>query len=251
MGSINFDDIHQRRDAARALIIEKRRRLRPLIPLARAALSTSRLLGFEQQLFQNRFQPVVQRFADRVEHSFDDYTPTASDALVCSCFKSGTHWMMQIAHQIAHRGRGEYDNIYDVIPWNEGPNPKLCMPLTDPRPLQLSPIDLRIIKTHAASWHVPYNEAAEYICVIRDPIDVFVSSYHFIASAMFGELRPASKPGSTCICQTRPSGDPGQNLPPATGPGATGLTCASSPTSRYSRTNRPPSMIWPVSWVAI
>ncbi|MDF1817252.1 MAG: sulfotransferase domain-containing protein [Immundisolibacteraceae bacterium] len=191
MDTINFDDLHQRRATARAQVNEKRRRLQPLIPFGRAALGISRLLGFEQPLFQRRFQPLAQRFADRIEHAFTGYTPTTSDVIVCSYFKSGTHWMMQIAHQIAHQGEGEYDNIYDVIPWNEGPNPLLGMPLTDPRPLQLSPTGLRVIKTHAAAEYVPYNDKARYICVIRDPKDVFVSSFHFIAHAMLGHLRPS------------------------------------------------------------
>ncbi len=188
-----FGDLHRARDEQRALVEEKRRKLRPLVPLLRATLGAARLLGVERPLFHSRFRAVTQRFADRVEHAFDGYTPAASDVLVCSYFKSGTHWMMQIAHQIVHRGRGQYDSIYDVIPWNEGPNPRLGLPLDDPRPLQLSPTGLRVIKTHAAAGYVPYNEDAKYICVVRDPKDVFVSSYHFIASAMLGPLRPSLK----------------------------------------------------------
>lgn len=191
MDNISFDDIHQQREIQRALVNQKRQQLRRKIPIARAILGASRLIGLERKLFLSRFRPVMQKFAANVEHSFDGYTPTASDVLVCSYFKSGTHWMMQIAHQIAHRGHGEYANIYDVIPWNEGPNPKLRMPLDDPRPLQLSPTGLRVIKTHGAAQYIPYNQEARYICVVRDPKDVFVSSYHFIAHAMLGKLRPS------------------------------------------------------------
>lgn len=191
MSGVVFDDLREARFAQRALVDAKRRRLRPVVPLLRAGLGLARLLGVEEPLFRRRFQPVVTRFAQRVEHAFDGYAPGASDVLVCSYFKSGTHWMMQIAHQIAHRGQGEYESIYDVIPWNEGPNPALGLPLHDPRPLRLSPTGLRVIKSHAAAHHVPYNEQAKYICVVRDPKDVFVSSYHFIASAMLGPLRPS------------------------------------------------------------
>jgi hypothetical protein len=29
--------------------------------------------------------------------------------------KSGTHWMMRIAQQIAHRGEAEFDHIHDLV----------------------------------------------------------------------------------------------------------------------------------------
>ena len=194
MGSeINFDDLQQERQLQRSLMNEKRRKVKPLIPLLRTYYAAARLLGLERPAFERRFRPISDGFAKRVEHAFDGYTPTESDILVCSYFKSGTHWMMQIAHQIAHRGAGEYESIYDVIPWNEGPNPKLALPLTDPRPLQISPTGLRVIKTHGTAGYIPYNEAAKYICVVRDPKDVFVSSYHFMAAAMLGPLRPSLK----------------------------------------------------------
>jgi hypothetical protein len=44
---------------------------------------------------------------------------------------------------------------------------------------QASPEARRVIKTHFAWEDVPYAPDAKYIVVIRDPKDVFVSSYHF------------------------------------------------------------------------
>jgi alcohol sulfotransferase len=38
---------------------------------------------------------------------------------------------------------------------------------------------------------VPYSEAARYICVVRDPKDVFVSSFHFVRDSMLGPLMPS------------------------------------------------------------
>lgn len=188
--SIAFDDLHQAREAQRALIERKRRRMRPLLPLARAALAGARAVGAERALFTRRFRPVIAAFNARARRAFDGYEPTAHDVLVCSYFKSGTHWAMQIAHQIAHRGAGDYASIYDVIPWPDGPRPDLNVALADPRPLAISPTGLRVIKTHAPAQHVPWRADAKYLCVVRDPKDVFVSSYHFIAAAMLGPLRP-------------------------------------------------------------
>ncbi len=31
--------------------------------------------------------------------------------------KSGTNWMMQIAHQLIYHGKGEYNHLHDVVPW--------------------------------------------------------------------------------------------------------------------------------------
>jgi hypothetical protein len=38
---------------------------------------------------------------------------------------------------------------------------------------------------------VPYNEAAKYICVTRDPKDVVVSAHHFFGSMLLGPLIPS------------------------------------------------------------
>lgn len=191
MNDVTFDDLRRARDAHRVLLERRRRRVRPLIPLLRAALAGARAAGVERRVFLRRFRPVVAAFNDRARSAFTGYEPTAHDVLVCSYFKSGTHWAMQIAHQIAHRGGGDYASIYDVIPWPDGPRPDLNVALTDPRPLAISPTGLRVIKTHAPAGHVPWRADAKYLCVVRDPKDVFVSSYHFIAAAMLGPLRPS------------------------------------------------------------
>ena len=31
--------------------------------------------------------------------------------------KSGTNWMMQIAHQLIYHGNGEYDHLHEIVPW--------------------------------------------------------------------------------------------------------------------------------------
>ena len=191
MSELNFDDLRRARETQRAVVDAKRRRVRPLIPVLRAALAGARAVGAERALFLRRFRPVIGAFNARAQRDFAGYEPTPADVLVCSYFKSGTHWAMQMAHQIAHRGAGEYASIYDVIPWPDGPRPDLNVTLADPRPLALSPTGVRVIKTHAPAQHVPYRPDAKYLCVVRDPKDVFVSSYHFIAAAMLGPLRPS------------------------------------------------------------
>jgi hypothetical protein len=126
----------------------------------------------------------------RLTRNFGSYTPTRHDVIVCAYFKSGTNWAMQIAHQIATRGRGEFNHIHDVIPWPDEVKRGYSIPLEDEAPLRASPTGLRVIKTHMEWEYVPYTPEARYIWLLRDPKDVFVSSYHFIRDVLFGPLMP-------------------------------------------------------------
>ena len=111
--------------------------------------------------------------------AFKGYTAQSSDVFIATTSKSGTNWAMQIAHQIAHYGAGEFDNIYDVVAWPEPPPPMSSIALTDQSIAERSPTGLRVIKTHLEAEFVPYSPAAKYIVVLRDPKEVFVSGYYF------------------------------------------------------------------------
>jgi Sulfotransferase domain len=114
---------------------------------------------------------------------FSGYTPTRHDVFVAAHVKSGTNWMMQIAHQLAFHGNGEYDHIHNVVAWPDtrlmGPMRNYAIPLEDPSIWMASPEQKRVIKTHFDFDWLPYSPEARYIIVIRDPKDVFVSSYFF------------------------------------------------------------------------
>jgi hypothetical protein len=131
----------------------------------------------------------LTRFLSEFPKTFE---PGERDVLVCSYYKSGTNWTMQIAVQIAHRGRAEFEHVHDLVPWPDmSPRAGYAVPL-DADDLQRSaPTGLRVIKTHLALDDLPYARAARYICVVRDPKDVFVSSYHFTRSMVLGPLMPS------------------------------------------------------------
>ena len=120
------------------------------------------------------------------------YVPTSNDVLICSYFKSGTNWTMQMAVQIAFRGHAEFDHVHDLVPWPDlPPRAHYAVPLDDEGPRLAAPTGLKVIKTHLALGAVPYSPLARYVCVVRDPKDVFVSSYHFSRKTFLGPLMPS------------------------------------------------------------
>jgi hypothetical protein len=126
---------------------------------------------------------------------FRRYVPGAHDVIVMTYPKSGTNWMLQIAHQLIYHGRGEYEHIHDVVPWPDietmpGFMRSYAIPLAQAAYWQSAPERKRVIKTHF-NWNlIPYSSEARYIAVIRDPKDVFVSSYFFLKDGMYGAGMP-------------------------------------------------------------
>lgn len=116
---------------------------------------------------------------------FVGYEPKPQDVFVCSYYKSGTNWTMQIAHQIATKGQGEFEHVHDVIAWPDS-MPGYAITL-DEAPLAAA-TNLRVVKTHLAFNHIPYSPQARYIAVVRSPKDAFVSAYHFSRDTMFGPM---------------------------------------------------------------
>jgi Sulfotransferase domain len=146
----------------------------------------SRILGSDPML---RFMKASRIRGQKKANPFGNYVPTKHDVFVATFAKSGTNWMMQIAHQLAFHGKGEFDHIHCVVPWPDtklmGPLRNYAIPLEDPSVWKASPEQKRVIKTHFDWEFVPYSEDARYIIVIRDPKDVFVSSWFFFVKGGF------------------------------------------------------------------
>lgn len=138
-------------------------------------------LGFGKQI--TRF--VLDRMFSsmNLERAFAGYQPSSHDVFVATFGKSGTNWMMQIAQQIAWRGRAEFRHIHDVVPWPDSPGPG-PITLEASAALDPSPTGLRVIKTHIDADHVPYSPEATYLTVLRDPKEVLVSSYYFLGGIL-------------------------------------------------------------------
>ena len=124
------------------------------------------------------------------EKVFAQYKPTKHDVFVPIYAKSGTNWMLQIAQQIAYYGDAEFAHIHDLVSWPEFALPT-TIPLEDPTPQKQSPTGLRIIKSHLESSYIPYDEAARYLLVIRDPKETFVSGYRFGLGCLLPKEMPS------------------------------------------------------------
>ena len=159
--------------------------LLPLYGIAWPIVKTLELFGAWPKLMGRRPMAPVD--------AFGDYRPSAHDVIVCSYFKAGTTWTLNVATQIAFRGHAEFDNLHHAVPWPDVPAPALArfmIPLSDPSPARLSPTGLRVIKTHLHREHVPFTPEARYIAVTRDPKDCTVSGYRFLQSLALGPLMP-------------------------------------------------------------
>ena len=131
----------------------------------------------------------------RKNNPFRGYVPGPQDVFVMTYAKSGTNWMMQIAHQLIYHARGEYDHLHDLVPWPDtlampGPLKKYAIPIQEATHWRTAPEPLRVIKTHFNWDMLPHSDQARYIAVIRDPKDIFVSSYHFVRDGVYGPAMP-------------------------------------------------------------
>ena len=132
----------------------------------------------------------------RKKNPFRGYVPGPQDVFVMTYAKSGTNWMMQIAHQLIYHGNGEFDHVHSVIPWPDTQAMPFTMrryaiPLKDACHWKTSPEQKRVIKTHFNWELLPYSKEARYITVIRDPKDIFVSNYFFLRDGVFGPAMPS------------------------------------------------------------
>ena len=105
------------------------------------------------------------------------FQPQPTDVIITPYAKSGTTWVQQIVHGLRTRGSMNFDEITAVIPWLEMAH-DLGMALEQPQVGQP-----RAFKSHLSWDLVP--KGARYIYVIRDPKDVVVSMYHFMAGWWF------------------------------------------------------------------
>jgi hypothetical protein len=159
-------------------------------PMVRAAERAGRLDRLLWKWSDRRQRHMARR------NPFRGYTPQKQDVFVMTYAKSGTNWVMQIVWQLIHHCQKDFDHIHSVVPWpdavtNTRTMRNYAIPLDMATEWRTEPERKRIIKTHLNWELVPYSEQARYIAVLRDPKDVFVSSYIFIRDFFFGAAMPS------------------------------------------------------------
>ena len=144
-------------------------------------------LEAQKQLLQSkRYSEYLWQWGEEMSHStafkkaaFANYKPCQHDVIVSTYPKSGTTWMLQMAHQISFLGDGGFNHQYDVMPWPDKLIPLDNIELDDMSVAEASPSKLRVIKSHLEAEFIPYSPEAKYISVIRDPKDMLVSMVMF------------------------------------------------------------------------
>jgi hypothetical protein len=140
------------------------------------------------------FPRIIARAINRMFFKVGPLALAANDVVIGSYYKSGTNWAMQMALQVAHHGRAEFEHIHDIVPWYEVPNDSrrlFAVTMDDERVRHGADHGLKIIKCHLPLDHIGYCAEGCYIWVIRDPKDVLVSSYHFTRSIALGPMMPS------------------------------------------------------------
>src|SRR5260370_13308180 len=84
----------------------------PMVRILEMLGRTERAVGSANE---RRYRKLVKK------NPFGSYVPTGHDVFVATYANSGTNWMMQIAHQLAFHGEGEFDHIHCVVPWPDSP----------------------------------------------------------------------------------------------------------------------------------
>jgi len=150
--------------------------------------------GTATRLFARRHER--QEKQTRKKNPFRNYVAGPQDVFVMTYAKSGTNWMMQIAHQLIYHGKGDYKHLHEIVPWPDTTimplfMKKYAIPLEEATHWKQSPEQKRVIKTHYNWDLLPYSKDARYIAVIRDPKDVFVSNYVFVRDGVYGTAMPS------------------------------------------------------------
>src|SRR5258706_8289847 len=115
----------------------------------RPAIKISERRGAAVKLFSNFGRQQRKRLEKK--NPFRGYGPGPQDVFVMTYAKSGTNWMMQIAHQLIYHGKSDYAHLHDLVPWPDTTVmpfvKKYAIPIQEATHWQQAPERLRVIKT--------------------------------------------------------------------------------------------------------
>jgi len=115
----------------------------------------------------------VRHYAHQVWNTdrWQGFEPRKGDILICTPYKSGTTWMQMICALLVFQRADLPLPLTEISPWVE----IRAAPAEDIHALLAAQDHRRIIKSHTPLDGLPWFPEATYLCVYRDPRDVFVS----------------------------------------------------------------------------
>lgn len=123
-----------------------------------------------------------------LDYELQQQVPWRDGDVICSVpAKSGTTWMMNIAHQLRRGGDPDFKDIYIEVPWLEFiEKPTDTQAVRLDRFQSMTTSQRRVFKTHAAPPMIPYVEPGpnvpdvKYIVLLRNPEEALVSLKPFL-----------------------------------------------------------------------
>jgi hypothetical protein len=104
------------------------------------------------------------------------FEPRAGDILVCTPYKAGTTWMQMICALLVFQRTEFHLPLAEISPWME----LRAAPVEETHAIFAAQNHRRIIKSHTALDGLPWFPESIYICVARDPRDVFISALNHL-----------------------------------------------------------------------
>ena len=99
------------------------------------------------------------------------FEPRQGDILVCTPYKAGTTWMQMICALLIFQRTELHKPLAEISPWMEIRGHEAAKV----HATYAAQSHRRFIKTHTALDGLPWYPQSSYICVQRDPRDVFMS----------------------------------------------------------------------------
>jgi hypothetical protein len=101
------------------------------------------------------------------------------DIVVCTPYTAGTTWMQLICALLVFQ-RTSFDRpLADISHWMELKG----LPVAELHAIYAAQSHRRIIKTHSPLDGIPFSRQATYICVLRDPRDIFMSMQNHLRNS--------------------------------------------------------------------